>query len=51
MRLVSTRGRDPNLIAIRFLEDQALLHPNASRALNRREEETILGFGPDGASS
>ncbi len=50
-RLLATRGRDPKISAMRFLEDRVWpnLPPGASRTLTRDEEEQILGYGPDGA--
>lgn len=50
-RLEATRGRDPKLSAIRFLEDRVwpFLPPSANRSLTREEEDQILGYGPDGA--
>ena len=52
-RLEASRGRDPKLSAMRFLEDRVWpnLPPAASRTLTREEEEQILGYGPDGAPS
>lgn len=49
--LLATRGRDPKLSAMRFLEERVWpsLPPGASRTLTREEEERILGYGPDGA--
>ena len=50
-RLLVSRGRDPKLSAIRFLEDRVWpnLPPGASRPLTKKQEEKLLGYGPDGA--
>ena len=50
-RLLVSRGRDPKLSAMRFLEDRVWpnLPPGASRPLTKKQEEKLLGYGPDGA--
>ena len=50
-RLLISRGRDPKLSAMRFLEDRVWpkLPPGASRPLTKKQEEKLLGYGPDGA--
>lgn len=50
-RILVSRGRDPRLSAMSFLEDCVWpnLPPGASRPLTKKQEEKLLGYGPDGA--
>ncbi len=49
-RLLLARSRNPEWSAMRFLEDRVWpsLPPGASQPLTKRQEEALLGYGPDG---
>lgn len=49
-RLLLSRSQDSNLSAVRFLEDRIWpkLPPGASRPITKKQEEKLLGSGPNG---